>query len=890
MKPVRTKEENTMNGLAQVRIWIQMLFRRGRAVERLDDELRFHIERQTAENVAAGMSPEEAHLAALRSFGNPALLRDQARATWSWNWLESLVRDIRYGLRTLRRTPGFAVIAILVMALGIGANVALFTVVRSVLLKPLPFRDPARLVSLYEHTNDDLFAYNAVSGGVFTEWQKQNQSFSDMAMMVEEDFNLAGAAGQFPEKLRGGNCTWNLLSTLGVQPALGRNFTAADDQLSANGTALITWSLWKRRFAADPAILNQTVHLNGRPYTVVGVLPAWFAFPDAAMQLWTPIYHDKPAPFLAGLGDHNLSVVGRLRPDVTMAQGLADLSVITRRLHDQHLDNPFISKAANIKSLLEDMVGNIQRPLYVLLAATCCVLLIACLNVANLLVARAASRRKELAIRSALGGGRLRLLRERLAESFLLAGAGGGAGLLLAFGAVEWLVRTRLDMTRVESIHIDGVVAAFTVGISVLCALFAGLISSLSTRDKHLLMSLQDSSRGSSAGQGRARLRKTLLAVEVGLTVVLLTSAGLLLKSYARLRSSDLGCTTRNVLTMRLDMFGARYNDPAQLANFYSALLARVRALPGVDAAGFVQAVPGQGYWGDNGFAIVEHPPLPQGQMQFAIGRFADPGYFGAMGIPLLRGRAFDPGKQGQQANEAVISQSFVDQYFPGEDPIGKHLLVMGHTLSIVGVVGDTRYAASEAPKPMQYFSLLSGFMNNGTLVVRSSRGVESLALPVQRVIAGLDHDLPVSDVLTMDQLLGKSTLDASFNATLLLGFAILSLLLAGAGLFGVLSYVVAQRTSEIGIRMALGAERQLVMRNVLLDGLRPALFGLAFGLAASMGAARLIRSMLYGTQPLDPTVFAAVAATLLLVAALACMVPAWRASRLDPMQALRTE
>jgi putative ABC transport system permease protein len=680
------------------------------------------------------------------------------------------------------------------------------------------------------------------------------------------------------------------LTTLGVRPALGRDFTAADDQHSANGTALISWNLWKRRFGGDPAILNQDIHLNGRLYTVVGILPVWFAFPDASIQLWTPIYHDKPASYIAMLGAHNFQVVGRLKPNVTQAQGLADLSVITHRLHDQHLDNPFMSAAADIRPLLDSIVGEVKRPLYVLLAATICVLLIACLNVANLLVARAAARRKELAIRSALGGGKMRLLRERLIESFLLAAAGGSAGLLLAYGAVQWLVHTRQDMSRVEAIHIDGAVAVFTVGLVVLCAFFAGLISSLSIRDSQLLASLQESSRGSSAGQGRARLRRSLLAAEVGLTVVLLVAAGLLLKSYAQLRSSQMGCITKNVLTMRIGLFGGRYADPAQQVNFFASLLERVRALPGVDAAGFVQAVPGQGYWGDVGFEIAEHPPLPQGQAQYAISRFADPGYFAAMGIPLERGRSFDPSKRLDRADEAVVSKSFVDQYLPGEDPLGKHLRVQGHSMTIVGVVGDTRYAASEVPRPMQYFPLYAGIQNNGTLVIRSNRDVEPLALPVQRIVGGLDHDLPVSNVLTMDQLIGKSTQDASFNATLLLGFAILSLVLAGIGLFGVLAYIVAQRTSEIGIRLALGAPRKQVLCQVLLDGLQPALFGLTFGLAASAGVARLIRSMLYGTQPLDPAVFAAVAATLLLVAVLACLVPAWRAARLDPMQALRME
>jgi putative ABC transport system permease protein len=885
------KEEDAMRWLAQLRMRMQMLFLRGKATARLEDELRFHLERQIAENLAAGMNSEEARYAALRKFGNPALLREQARATWSWTWLELLARDLRYGVRTLWRTPGFAIVAILVMALGIGANVALFTVVRSVLLKPLPFVEPDRLVALYEHSADDQYPYNVIAPGVFAEWRRQNRSFSDLALFGDAEFSLSGASGQLPEKVRGASCTWNLLSTLGVQPALGRDFTAADDRHSANATVLMSWGLWKRRFAGNPAILNQSIHLDGQSYTVIGILPAGFAYPDAATQLWTPVYHYEPAAYMEHIENHQFQAVGRLKPGVTAAQGVAELSVITRRLRDQHPENPFVSKAANMRPLLEDMVGDIERPLLVLLAATGCVLLIACLNVANLLVARAAARRKELAIRMAMGGGRLRLLRERLMESLLLSAAGGTMGLLLAYGAVRWLVSTRQGMSRVEAISIDGAVAAFTVALIALCALFAGLISSLSAKGNQLLLSLQDSARGSSTGRAHTALRRLLLAAEVGLTVVLLISAGLLLKSYQRLRSSDLGCITQNVLTMRIGLPGARYKTPGPApVNFFETLLGRVRALPGVEAAGIVEAVPGQGYWQDEGFSVVEHPPLPQGLAQYAIFRSADPGYFAAMGIPLLRGQTFDPNRKLDRANQAIVNAAFAKQYFPNEDPLGKHLKVENEDHEIVGIVGDTRYSLAEDPKPIQYYPLYAGKENSGTLVIRSSRDVEALALPVQRILQEIDRDLPVSDVLTMDQLLGKSTQDESFNATLLATFAALSLLLAAVGLFGVLSYIVAQRTGEIGIRIALGARREQVLRQMLLDGLRPALFGLAFGLVASVGAARLIRSMLYGIQPLDPAVFAAVSAMLLLVAAMACLIPAWRASRLDPIQALRME
>jgi predicted permease len=474
-------------------------------------------------------------------------------------------------------------------------------------------------------------------------------------------------------------------------------------------------------------------------------------------------------------------------------------------------------------------------------------------------------------------------------ESLLLSAAGGALGLLLALAALHWLTRTRHDMSRVDSIHIDGFVVAFTAGVIVLCALFSGLIAAFSSSDRRILGALREASRSVGGGSARPTLRRVLLALEVGLTVILLIGAGLLLKSYERLRAVDMGCSTQDVITMHFGLPDARYATPAQRANFYDMLLERVRALPGVDAAGFVTAVPGQGHGMDWTFSIVEHPLLPQCSGLAAIGRWADPKYFGAMGIPILRGRTFD-GKRLDAANETIISQSFANQYFPGEDPLGKHLHIRGQNAVIVGVVGDTRYAIGEPPLPIHYYPLDAGVEDVGTLVIRSTHDLEQFALPVQRIVSQMDRDLPVSDVLTMNQLLGESTLDLSFNTTLLVAFATLSLLLAAVGLFGVMSYLAAQRTTEIGIRIALGAKREQVMRKMLLDGMRPAVFGLAVGLAASLEAGRLMRDLLYEIKPLDPAVYAAVAATLLAVAAFACIVPAWRASRLDPMQALRTE
>src|SRR6266851_9678530 len=387
---------------------LQTFFLRSRITRRLDDEFQFHLDQQIAENIAASMTPDEARHAAMRTFGNTGHLKEETRESWSWMWLENFLRDLRYAARVLARTPAFAIVAILVVSLGIGATTSLFTVVRSVLLKPLPFKDPSRLIRLYEHDAQGKLPYNVVSGGVFGEWKKQSRGFSDLALVSgdETEYGLSGTGGQLPEKVRASECTWNLFRILGVEPALGRSFAAADDQPSAAATAILSWGLWKGRFGGDPAILNQTIHLDMKSYTVIGVMPSWFAYPAQATQLWTPIYHEESAETIQALDNHEFVAVGRLNPNTTETQATAELSLIVRRLHDEHRDNPFVSDAANSRPLLEDMAGDIKTPLYVLLAATGCVLLIACLNIANLLVARSATRRRELAIRTALGGSR----------------------------------------------------------------------------------------------------------------------------------------------------------------------------------------------------------------------------------------------------------------------------------------------------------------------------------------------------------------------------------------------------------------------------------------------------------------------------------------------------
>ena len=875
---------------------LRSLFRRQQVEQELDEELQYHLERKIEENLARGLTPEEARYAAMRAMEGLDQQKEQCRDMRQVNYVDNFLQDVRYGLRMLAKSPGFTVVAVITLALGIGSTTALFTVVRSVVLRPLPFQDQARLLRLYEHSSDDKFPYNAVAGGVFDEWKKQSHGFSSLAIVTEASYNLSGMGGQLPEKVGAVQCSWNLLPTLGVEPAFGRNFSAADDQPSATPTVILSWGLWKRRFGGDLSVLGQSIHLDAKSYIVLGIMPAWFAYPSQSTQLWTPIYHEEPADEMQAPDSHDFAAIGRLKPGVSESEATAELSVIVRRLHDQHLDNPFISKAAQSRPLLEAIVGDLKTPLYILLAATGCLLLIACLNVAGLLVARGVARRREFGIRAALGGNRWRLLAGHLTESCLLSAAGAAVGLMLAYALIQWLVATRPDLSRVEAIRMDGMVAAFVLGLILTCTLFAGVTSFFSLKSGQILSSIRESSQSHSVGVARVRLRKWLLSLELGLTVVLLIGAALLLKSYARLRSVDLGCVTNGVLTLHIGLPEAKYSQPVDRVRFFDALLERVRSLPGVQGAGLVRVVPGQGYGGDSGFEIAEHPPLPRGRGQYAIVRWADPGYFAAVGIPLLRGRTFEANHELEKVREAIISQAFVRQYFPGEDPIGRHLVSIGHqSFTIVGVVGDTRFHIANPVQPMMYFPICAPLYGgnvptDATLAIRSSLEVMNFALPIQRIVQQLDPDLAVSDVLTMDQVVGTSTLEHRFEVTLLAAFAVLSLALATVGLCGVLSYIVAQRTQEIGIRVALGAQKSDVLRLVVGQGMIPALIGMGIGIVAALGVTRLLSSLLYGVKPTDPKTFVSVLLILAVVASLAVYFSARRAAKVDPMKALRYE
>ena len=866
--------------------------------EELAREVQCDLELEEEEQRERGLSPEEARFAAVRAFGNPTLIREQTRAVWTWNWLERLMRNLKYGTRTLWRAPNFSIISVLVMALGIGATTSLFTIVRAVLLRPLPFRDPGNLVMLYEHyrQNTGGDGFNAVAPGDYRDWRSRTHSFEDMAAMRGYGGIISGVQSELPEVVQSAGGSANLFSLLGVSPVIGRTFTAAEDQPEGQRVVLLTWSLFQRRFAGDPSIIGKQVHLDTIPTTVIGVLPSWFTYPDAKIQFWLP-YAQTFSPGDYGMHDgHQSMVVARLKPGVSAEAATREVSALQYQIHVANASKP-VAEDVWFRAMIDDLAKDVRTPLLVLLGAVGCMLLIACLNLTNLLVARSATRRREVAVRGALGGSRVVLVCEQMTESLLICLAGGGLGLLLSLTSTYWLAAHWRSLPRAESVHVDRWVLTFTLALIVAAALLAGLVPAISSTGKGLLSGLRDSSRTVGGSASRARLRKTMLTGEITLTVVLLISAGLLFKSFLHLRTTDLGCRIDHVITMKFGLPEIQYDTRDKVVRFHESLLERLRRLSGVRGAGLVSVPPGAGPSGDRVFSILERP-APSYSLQYdAVVLTADPQYFSVMQIPLLRGRVFTEHERLGNDHYIVVSKTFVDQYLAGDDPVGKHVRVgwdaKPEVYEVVGEVGDTINDITKPAPPTMYFPILSGIpdrTSEATIVAYTSADPLTMSIPIQRQISALEPELPVYNALTMDQILGKTSASQGFAATLVLAFATLSLLLAAVGLYGVLSYLTTQRTPDIGLRIAVGAQRSHLLRLVLFEGLRPALIGLIFGIAASALATQLLRSMLYGTRPLDPVAFAGAATILMAVSVLACLIPAWRASRIDPIQALRTE
>ncbi|HYV06905.1 MAG TPA: ABC transporter permease [Blastocatellia bacterium] len=833
--------------------------------------------------------------------------------------METLIQDLRYGIRMMFKNRSFTLVAIVTLALGIGANTAIFSVVDAVLLRSVPYPDAGRLVMLWSTMQSQGLAQSGSALPDYREWRDQNHVFEGLGGFYYGDFNLSGER-QEPERVQGAFVTPNFFSVLGVAPAIGRGFLPEEDQFGRHRVVLLSYGLWERRYAANPEIVGQTIDLGGEPCNVAGVMPQGMAFLDNTppVELWRPISFPS-GDNMDSRNNHFVYLIGRLKPGVEIKEAQADASSIAANIEAAHPENDGVG--AEVVLLSEQLTGDTRTGLLVLLGAVGFVLLVACVNVANLLLARAASREKELAVRTSLGASRGRLVRQLMLESVPLGLLGGGAGLLLAMWGVDAIV-TLLPATipRFNRIGIDSHVLVFTFGVSLLTITIFGLLPAFQATKSDVREALGDGGRSVTAGRRRSRLRGVLVASEMALALVLLIGAGLMAQSFLKLRNVDAGFSPKNVLTMGIPLPESKYPVPATITspppvaiNFYDQLLARVAALPGVESAGVSTVLPlgaGRG-WGK--FFSVEGRPAPASLDQVPLVRFGltSHGYLRAMGIAVRRGRAFTEHDTADSQQVAIVNETLARRFFADEDPIGKTIwmgppenLLPPDSLApinrfvrrtIVGVVADVKGPSLEKssnPEVLAPYlqSKGEGWFNSLMLAVRTTTPAQNVIGAVREEVLALDSRQPITNVATMEERLSRSLSQPRFS-TLLLGlFAFVALLLAAVGIFGVMSYVVTQRTHEIGIRMALGAQRFDVLKLVVGHGMRLTLIGLAIGLTASFLLTRVMSSLLFGVSATDPLTFVAISLLLAGVALAACYLPARRATKVDPMVALRYE
>jgi putative ABC transport system permease protein len=807
--------------------------------------------------------------------------------------MERFWQDLRFGLRLLLKKPGFTVIAVLSLALGIGANSAIFSLVDVVLLKQLPFREPDRLVVVWEEAARIGFPRNTPAPGNYADWKAQNQVFEDMAAVTWRSFNLTGDGE--PERIPGQAVTANFFQLLGVAPQHGRSFLQEEDQPGGNKVVLVSHGLWQTRFGGDPGTVGTNILLDGQKHTVVGIMPPGFQFLGREIGLWVPVAFSKEA--LADRGSHYLTVLARMKPDATLAQAQADVAVISRRI-SRNFPREAFKLGSVLISLREQLAGEVRPALLVLLVAVGFVLLIACANIANLLLSRGAVRYKEIAVRSALGAGRWHIVRQLLTESVLLAVVGGLAGLLFARASFSFLTQLVPDgISLTAQLRMDVKVFGFTLLLSLLTGILFGMAPALQAAKVDLNEALKLGGGRTGSGLGHRRLRNVLVVAEVSLALVLLTGSALLIKTFLHLRSMNIGLRPDNVLTVRTMLARNKYVELPKRAAFYEQVLERVRSLPGVVGSGYTTAVPLTWKGGTNGFWIEGREQLPG---QDANHRQVSSGYMETMGMTLQRGRFFNQHDSSTSQPVVIINATMARQYWQGESALGKHLRIGGNESqnpwhTIVGVVEDVKQMGLEAPGKAEMYFPYSQMADSfwaapRDLTIRTSGDPMQIAAAVRQAIWSVDRDQPVSNIRTMKDILGEEVIQRRIGMTLLGTFAALALLLASIGIYGVLSWVVAQRTQEIGIHMALGAQRQHVFRMVVGDGMRLAVTGVVIGLAASYGLTRLMSSLLFGVSASDPMTFASVPMILLIVALAACSAPARRAIRTDPMVALRYE
>jgi predicted permease len=804
--------------------------------------------------------------------------------------MQTLWQDVRYALRVLAKNPGFTAIAILTLALGIGANTAIFSVVDAVLLRPLPFKNPERLV--WAWGKFPLGDQAAVSPGDFTDYRAQNHVFERWGAVAFGDllFNLAG--NDKPVQVKGKLVTTGFFEALGVQPLLGRTFLTSDEQVREPQDAILSNRFWRERFGSDPGVIGKSLQLDSKHMTVVGVLRTdlpLFSDPD----LWVPAPFANPE--MAGRRGHFLRPIGLLKPGVSLSQAQADLDTIAVRIAKSYPDTNE-GWSLRLSPLQTALIGDVRPALLVILGAVALVLLIACANVASLLLARNSGRRKEIAIRTALGAGRFRLVRQMLTESILLALAGGLAGIFLANGVVGLLKNLGTEsLPRLEEVGLSGPVLAFTAVIAILTGILFGLGPALQASRRDLTLSLRE---GGATGDSRSKHRAhdALIVVEVALSLVVLIGSGLLLNSFWRLIHTPAGFDPSNVMTAQVSLVLPAYEPEPRRIAFFSQLQERIQALPGVESVGYVSELPLSGQANDTFFDISEHPVADQSNLHDADDRVIAGSYFQTMRIPLLAGRDFGRQDAADASGVVIINEPFARRYFVGENPIGKHLQMFEGKpkltpREIVGVVGGNKHSAiQDDARPAMFVPHAQNPYTRLNLVVRASGSVSTLASGVREAVRALDPDESTSAFRTMNDVVSISEASDRFNAILLGAFGGMALLLTAAGIFGVLSYLVTQRTHEIGVRLALGAQPQNVLRVIVGHGMRLALVGVAIGLAGAGAATRWMSSFLFGVRPTDPLTFAAVVFVLFAAAFLACYFPARRATRIDPMVALRCE
>ena len=803
-----------------------------------------------------------------------------------------MMADLRYALRMLAKSPAFTVIAILTLGLAIGANSAIFSVIDAVLLRPLPYPHSEQLVRVFgKQPQLDLAPSSPAN---FLEWREENQVFERIGTYVGQGFNLLG--GDKPERVIGARVSADVLPLLGVRPALGRVFTNDEDQEGRGQVAILSHDFWQSRFGGDPNTIRQTITLNDKPYTVIGVMPAGFTFPGTRTQVWVPIAFN--AAERATRDTNFIDVIARLKPGVSLEQARANMDAVARSQAERYPRTNF-GVSVTVVSLHEHIVGDVRPMLVVLLGAVGFVLLIACANVANLLLARAAARQREMAIRGALGASRSRVVRLLLTESVLLAVVGGAVGLLLAIWSLDLLVSLKpANLPRLAEISVNRTVFLFTLAISVVTGLLFGLVPALHVSKVDLNEGLKESSRGGTDSPRRHLVRALLVVSEVALSLVLLVGAGLMIRSFSRLLAVDPGFKADHVLTAFVSLPSSKYPKREEQTAFFDRLLERLRNVPGVSAAALVTDIPLYG-GSSTGFDVEGRPPAAPGHRAMTDYRLTSPDYFVAMGIRLVKGRAFSRSDTEAAPGVVIINETMAARFFPGEDPIGKRLDLSGEPRDlreIVGVVGDVRnYGVDAEVKPEVYVpflqsapAYLSGVVSALTIVVRSAIEPAALGSALREQVQALDRDQPVSEIKTMEWYLADSIAQRRFNMFLLGVFAGLALVLAAVGIYGVIAYTVSQRTHEMGIRIALGAKGGDILRLVFGNAMSTTLTGIALGLGAAFALTRLLRSLLYQVSPTDPVVFAAIPLLLLSVAAVATYLPARRAVKVNPITALR--